>query len=329
MIHPPATDITFEAALRDLAGGSPRARARAAHALGDLTDHELRARAVEALLAVVRDPRHEVRLEVALSLGDLAQEAAVPGLVDLLDDGMPAVRQGAAIALGKLGFRAGFDALAEKLRGSAADLRFQAATSLVEIDAAAAFDPLVAALDDDDPEVLGAVALALGATGDARAPGHLARLLHHDHRRTQFDAAYALAQFRDARARPVLERALEDEDEAWDAICALEDLGQAAACPALAQLADRGKLELGPVRAAGAMLALDPDAAGAAAARKLLERALTARKLEIAGLAVELVARAGDEWARGCLARARTTRRGRRIAGEIDRALAEMAEPTL
>jgi hypothetical protein len=46
----PSSTITVEAALRDLANGSPKARAFAAHALGDVTDTTEVARAVDALI---------------------------------------------------------------------------------------------------------------------------------------------------------------------------------------------------------------------------------------------------------------------------------------
>ena len=45
----PSPTITFEAALRDLAAGSPKARAAAAHALGDVTEAVEKRRAVDAI----------------------------------------------------------------------------------------------------------------------------------------------------------------------------------------------------------------------------------------------------------------------------------------
>ncbi|MEM9493869.1 MAG: HEAT repeat domain-containing protein, partial [Myxococcota bacterium] len=66
-----STTITFEAALRDLDSGSPKARAQAAHALGDVVAPDERQRAVRALIAALSDPRFEVRAEAALALGEL------------------------------------------------------------------------------------------------------------------------------------------------------------------------------------------------------------------------------------------------------------------
>lgn len=333
-IHPPSITITFEAALRDLGDGSPRARTAAAHALSGVTDPDQRTRAGDALVAALRDPNPETRAAAAMSLGDLEREAAVEALGTVLDDAVPMVRQAAGMALGKLGFRSGIPPLLEALRDGPPDLRFQAATSLVEIDADAAYDPLVAALDDDDGEVLGAVALGLGAIGDLRATEHLARLVEHHRSDTRFDAAYALVQLGDGRGRDVLMAALRDPDHAWDAIEALERLGDPGALDALIELASAGRtLDVPQVRAASAVLALDPAGPHAAAARGRLEAGLQARKLQVASLALEAIERRSDEpsltaWARDALTAGRATRRGRRLGAEIDRALAALSQPS-
>ena len=51
----PSSTITLEAALRDLARGSPKARAFAAHALGEITEPAEKRRALEALIAALDD----------------------------------------------------------------------------------------------------------------------------------------------------------------------------------------------------------------------------------------------------------------------------------
>lgn len=325
--HPDSLTITFEAAIRDLESRTPKARARAAHALGDVTDPEERRTAADALLTALRDDRQEVRIEAALSLGDLALEAAVPGLVGRLDDGVPGVRQAAAIALGKLGFRTGFDALAEALQTATPDLRFQAATSLAEIDPEAAYDRLIAALADDDPEVLSAVALSLGCIEDQRAVGHLSRLLDHKNSQTRFDAAFAMACLGDGRAGKVLVDYASHKTLGWDAIEALERLRHEDAVDAIAHNLDR-KFLLKPinVRAAGAVLVLAPAGEHATRAKTTLRAALASRKLPILGLAVEMLARIGSSWAAGELRSLRATRKGKKMAEEIDEALAIIAK---
>ncbi|HEU4727992.1 MAG TPA: HEAT repeat domain-containing protein, partial [Kofleriaceae bacterium] len=111
----PSSTITFDAALRDLAQGSPKARAAAAHALGDVEDPTEKRRATEALSRAIDDDRPEVRAEACASLGELGDAAVLPLLIRRLDDGAPAVRQSAAIALGTLAHPDGFEPLAQAL----------------------------------------------------------------------------------------------------------------------------------------------------------------------------------------------------------------------
>lgn len=322
-LHPPSLTITLEAALRDLSSQDARVRAAAAHALGDVGEVEHRRRAVDGLIGVLGDPRPEVRAEAAFSLGELETEAAVEPLVRRLEDADVRVRQAAAIALGSLGFRAGFEPLRRALTGGPPDLRFQAATSLAEIDPDAAYEPLVAALSDGDDEVVSAAALALGSLGDRRAAGHLAGKLDHRRPQTRFDVAYALAQLGDGRGAAMLRERLADDALAWDAIEALERIGDPSAADALAPLAER-RFIIKPlhVRAAGALLALAPGHGSAAAARNLITTGLRHRRVDVAGVAVDMAGRIDEPWAAEALRAVRDTRRGRRLADEIDAALA-------
>jgi HEAT repeat protein len=324
----PSSTITFEAALRDVAAGSDRARVAAAHALGDAADDE-RPAALTALTKALRDDIAQVRAEAAASLGALGDPAATEGLVARLGDGDAAVRQAAAIALGAIGNAEAFAPLAEALRDGPADLRFQAATSLVEVDAARAYDPLVAALDDRDPQVLAAIALSLGAIGDGRAAGHLVRLVEHGDAAVRFDAAYALAQLGDGRGRGQLIAALGDAERGWDATCGLEKLGQPADADALAEaLGRRGVAPAVALRAAGALLRIAPEHRAADAARRALADGLRLRKLPLRGLAVEQLGQVGGTWAAEALAQLRRTRRGRDLIDEIDAALAAIRTRT-
>ncbi|MCE9579326.1 MAG: HEAT repeat domain-containing protein [Deltaproteobacteria bacterium] len=318
----PSSTITFDAALRDLEGGSPKARVLAASALADVTAPEEKRAAVVALGKALDDPRAEVRAEASAGLGVLGDERAVPGLLRRLDDGDAAVRQCAAIALGALGHADAWEPLAQALREGPADLRYQAASSLAELDPPRAYEPLVAALDDGDPQVLAAIALALGAIGDGRAVAHLARLLDHADVSVRFDAAYALAQLDDGRGRDVLATALGDSERAWDAIASLERLGGAADADQLAKvLGDRKAPPQIQLRAASAVLSLAPDHARAEAARRVLVAGTALRKPELRGLAVEELGKVGGPWAVDALAKLRNGRRGKDLMDEIDQAM--------
>ncbi len=292
----PSSTITFDAALRDLAQGSPKARAFAAHALGNVTEPTERRRALEALIRAVEDDRPEVRAEACSSLGDLREPGAIPALVKRLDDGGPPVRQNAAIALGTIGHPDGFEPLATALAEGPADLRFQAATSLAEIDAARAFTPLTAALSDKDPQVVGAAALSLGAIGDPRAIPLLIPLLDHADGGARFDVAYALAELRNPSGRGFLVGSLPDTDRAWDAVTALATLGTPEDIEALGHaLGDRRVPPEATLLAAGSILRLGKPTHEAA--RRVLIAGLAARKTHVRGLAVEQLGEVGGDWA--------------------------------
>lgn len=294
----PSQTITFEAALRDLAAGSPKARAFAAHALGDVTEPVEKRRAVDALVRALDDDRHEVRAEACASLGGLGEQSALPHLIKRLADGIAQVRQNAAIALGTIGHADAFDTLAEGLREGPADLRFQAATSLVEIDEARAFEPVLAALEDKDPQVVGAAALSVGAIGQndatkkARALAALSTKLDHVDAGARFEVAYALAQLGDGSGRSILALSLIDEARAWDAVSAL---GELRAAEELAKaVAGKATPAEAKVLAAGKLLDLDPEHAGS---RAVLVEHLTNRKVHVRSLAIEQLTAVGRAWA--------------------------------
>lgn len=325
----PSATITFEAALRDLTAKSPRARAFAAHALGDVSDPTEKHRAVEALMLALEDDRPEVRAEACSSLGDLGDASAAPGLIKRLADGSPPVRQNAAIALGSLRAEAGFEPLAQALREGPADLRFQAATSLAEIDPRRAFDALLAALSDKDPQVASSAALALGVIPGrledpalaARAKTSLVEHLDHGDPSTRFDVAYALADLGDPAGRPVLSRSLGDAERAWDAVTALANLGSDADLDELAAaLSDRSVPTEATVLAAGRVLvkrASEP-------AKRVLLAALEARKTHVRGLAVEQLTEVGGEWAVAPLEKASKNGKNEELFDAIAGALAKI-----
>jgi HEAT repeat protein len=323
----PSSTITFEAALRDLAQGSPRARAFAAHALGDVTEPTEKRRALDALIRALDDDRFEVRAEACSSLGDLLEPSAIPHLIKRLDDGAAPVRQNAAIALGSIGHPDGFAPLAEALKDGPADLRFQAASSLAEIDPARAYDPILAALEDKDPQVVGAAALSLGAINDARAIPLLVGKLDHKDPATRFDVAYALAELGDVSGREVLAAALSDVDRAWDAVTALGTLGKADDVEALGRaMASKKTPPEATVLAAGTVLGIAANGTHHDAARRVLLAALGARKVHVRGLAVEQLGLHAGTWAKAPLEKLAKSGKGSDLLDAIAASLRAIEE---
>lgn len=319
----PSSTITFDAALRDLASGSPKARALAAHALGDVDGDVEKRRAVDALVRALDDDRPEVRAEACGSLGSLGELDPVPALVKRLSDGAPAVRQNAAIALGTLRAQDGFEPLAEMLREGPADLRFQAATSLAEVDPARAFDHEVVALDDRDGQVVGAAALSVGAIAAVmtdRKPAALAALgacwerLPASETGARFDVAYALADLDDARGLPALAAAIADAERAWDAVTALGRLRaeqELAAAVAHKKTPDEAR-----TLAAGRLLAIVEYPK----AKKTLLDALVHRKVHVRGIAIEQLAEIGGNWAAPALDKLARSIKGSELKEPIEAA---------
>ena len=300
--HPPmllrASEMSMEAALRDLRSDDPRVRAAAADALGDLGE-EATPEVTAALVPVLGDARWEVRCQAALSLAALghaiaSDHAALPALLARLDDDHADVRQAAAIALGRMGHMAAWDRLLAGLKEGPPDVRFQAAMSLAELDPPGAYEPLVAALNDKDAEVRAHVASALAVVGDRRAAGWLATALEDPDARVRAEAACALAILGDRRATEHLVPLLGQADEQFRVLDLLEDLGDPAAAPAVARLLRRF---LAPqaikVRAAAALLAVAPEHADAPRAKELLQRALKSGRPDVRGLAEEAAQRLG------------------------------------
>ena len=323
----PSSTITLEAALRDLARGSPKARAFAAHALGEITEPAEKRRALEALIAALEDDRPEVRAEAAGSLGELRESAAIPALIRRLADGSAPVRQNAAIALGTIGHPDGFEPLAASLAEGPADLRFQAATSITEIDPKRAYPLLVTALADKDPQVISAAALSLGAIGDAAAIALLVPRLDQEDAGARFDVAYALAELGDPKGRAALAAALTDPERAWDAVTALANLGTADDAEVLGRAIGNKKTPPEAcVLAAGKLLAIAPNGAHHDAARRVLLAALSARKVHVRGLSVEQLGEIGGEWALAPLEKLGRSGKGAELMEPIATALRMIAE---
>ena len=322
----PSSTITFDAAMRDLGSGSPKARVMAAHALGTVPDAVEKRRAVDALVRALDDARPDVRAEACASLGELREPGALAPLLKRLDDGVAGVRQNAAIALGTLGNPDAFEPLAEALRSGPADLRYQAATSLAEIDPVRALEPVLAALADKDPQVVGAAAHAAGAIGERqreRVVAALTGMLDHADAGARFEIAYALAELKDVSGRAALAARIEDVAHAWDAVTALGWLGAAAIDELRAAVASKKVPQEAHVLAAGRLVAVDPDAA---AARKLLLDALTTRKPNIRGLAIEQLTEVGGAWAKDPLERLARSGKGGSHLEAIAAALRALGE---
>jgi HEAT repeat protein len=314
----PPTEITADAALRDLGNADPRVREQAAAALGS-AGQEDRARVVLALRVALKDDIGAVRYAAALSLGELEDAGAVAALCDQLGDGDPMARQAAAIALGRIGAKAAFEPLVRALQQGPAEVRFQAVASLAELDPVRAFDALLGALQDTDAEVRGAAAAALGDHGDQRARDPLAALLADADASCRFEAACALARLGDRRAITTLVELIDDRDFSLLALQGLTTLRAEKAREQARRLMGRVfRPEVQRVRAAAVLASL-----GDSEGRAFLQKRVSHRREDVRGLTIQALGEIGDEWALDLLRELRVAARDDDQRALIDEAMSE------
>jgi HEAT repeat protein len=129
----------------------------AAGALGEIGD----ARAVEPLIAALKDKNSGIRYGAAGALGEIGDARAVEPLIAALKDKHPVVRETAAEALGEIGDARAVEPLIAALKDKGPGVLEKAAEALGEIGDARAVEPLIAALKDKHPVVREKAAEAL------------------------------------------------------------------------------------------------------------------------------------------------------------------------
>jgi HEAT repeat protein len=248
-------------------------------------------RAVEFLVAALKDKDIDVRRAATEALGRIGTPATEPLLAALKDVD---VRQAAAGALDDIGWQPDQDVdgavywiakarwdkciaigapavqpLTAALEDKGHQVRQAAAKALLQIGDAQAVEPLIAALQDSDRGVREAAVDALGQIGDARAVESLVYILKDKDAWMRKQAANALYMLMDARAVEPLAAALHDRDQGVReaAAEALGPIGDTrAVVPLITALKDRdGKVRLAAARALDE-LGWQPDNGEAAAA---------------------------------------------------------------
>jgi HEAT repeat protein len=219
-------DRSAAAALLDaLHGEFFTVRSRAAIALGRMGE----TKAIEPLLALLKDREDEVRIAACLALGFFKDPSTFDEITTvLLDDPKIEVRQAAAMALGNTQHPKAIPFLMEALRdpfwwyereAQAGDL-FSAIEKMGEM----AVAPLIEALKDSEGAVRKYAALVLGRIADPRAIEPLGMALYDLHHDVGKAAAEALVHFGVASFE-ILVEAL-DHPEMWIRIHSVDVLPQ-------------------------------------------------------------------------------------------------------
>lgn len=142
----------------------PHIRQYAAHLLGGARE----GRALQSLLAALRDPEKGVRRLAMLALVDLGTQAVDP-LLCLLTDERWVVRYRAAEALGLIGDLRAITPLVNLLSDEKDHVRYIGAKGLGRIGGMTEVKPLVGALSDCNEFVRRSAATALGVIGGEEA----------------------------------------------------------------------------------------------------------------------------------------------------------------
>jgi HEAT repeat protein len=238
-------------------------REAAAEALGKIGD----VRAVKPLIAALGDEDRCVRKAAAMALGMIGDARAVTPLISALSDEDHSIRGAAAIALGQIGDARAVVPLLETLKDKEAWVRQATIWGLAKIGDARCVAPLIAALKDKRGDVRETAAEALGWIGDVRAVEPLIAALAD--RRVRRAVVQALGEIGDTRAVSSLLVALEDQDSLVReaAVKALAKLGDAQAVkPLVAALADKSSMVREAVARALDDLGWQPDTSEAGAA---------------------------------------------------------------
>jgi HEAT repeat protein len=199
-----------DAELRDaLADPSLRAAAATELARRDADD------AVAAITDCLRaDPPAPDRRALVRALDVLADEAAVPGLVERLGDTDPDVRRAAAVALATVGDPSALDPLLTAVRSeSDAATRRAVARAARDVDPTRALDHFASLVrTDSDPAVRESVVRVLGGTGNVHAEALVVEAVDDPNPDVAREAISAVRWFTDERPVGGLLRRLDDDD---------------------------------------------------------------------------------------------------------------------
>jgi HEAT repeat protein len=187
------------------------ARVNAVTALGEIGD----ARAVEPLVAILRDETSAIRLAAGQALGHLNHPRSVEALIAALDDDMPEIRRTAILSLGAVGGKGVFDALERVATDPATDprIRAMAGFALGRLDRERTVPVLVGMVADET--VVRSLDPVLVSLGTAAIPP-LLEAARSENRTVRFAAMRYLNQYlqreHDARIIEFLATLVNDED---------------------------------------------------------------------------------------------------------------------
>jgi len=176
--------------LKKLNSRLPSVRARAAYVLGITEDPT----AVEKLLASLKDPSREVRIQAIQALSGIQSEESLPKLLELFEEDDVELSEYILLAVERFGWRA-LGVLELSLDSKSETLRAGAAMGLGRIKLPETIPLLLEALGDPSPMVRASAVRSLGQIKDMRAASGIVSALGDTDREVQEYASSALAGF--------------------------------------------------------------------------------------------------------------------------------------
>ena len=197
--------------------------------------------ALPAVLKALRSSNAETRGYAAGILGRIADPRAVEPLIAALKDKDPSVVCKAAWSLGELKDLRAAKPLAALLAAKDSATRLSAVAALAAMGDKPSLEPVAALLSDPDLALRRAAAFGLGAAGDPRAVPELIDAYLKGDRQEQVRAARLLGDLKDPRAVEPLIAAMQDEknEERVEAIWALWKIGDTRAIDPLIALLEK------------------------------------------------------------------------------------------
>lgn len=195
-----------------------RLQAAAAFSLGLIRDR----RAVEPLIAKLKNAADPLKTNIVVALGLLGDARAVEPLLALPHDEDHSTCAPIAIALGQIKSNVPSDKLFNWLNSGDADVCQNAAVALVLIGGKRQVIPLIQVLKNTNPVSRRSAAFALGTLKDKRAVSPLVELLSDSDTQVRLNVIEALALIKDKRAIAWLERTAEIDTETEVKVRAVE-----------------------------------------------------------------------------------------------------------
>ncbi|MDY9925565.1 HEAT repeat domain-containing protein [Methanosarcina sp.] len=241
-----ATDPLLKMLTRDY----PLAKYSASMALGELGDEK----AIDTLMMELKNNEKDyIRSSIAVSLGKLEAEEAVPYLIERLRDSKASVRSNAALTLGRMGNESAVEPLIDVLASGKeaegrrkdnlnanADVRKSVVLALGGIGGPKATETLTGVLTDDGEmvEVRVAAASALGNIGSPEAVSTLKMVFDNQtmNMGIRNGALLALGKTKNQEAAGVFIKKLGDKDFGVSAREALINMGEPAVEPLIENL---------------------------------------------------------------------------------------------